>query len=100
MYRWNRACRSGTLVKKKQSSYQGSYRNGAGELINITEADGKVYFQRPGGNKYTIKPSMPNGFFFDKDYLWVEFKEDASGKINGLIFSQVGIGEMIWKKLD
>jgi CubicO group peptidase (beta-lactamase class C family) len=88
------------LSEAKQGSYQGSYRNGAGELINITEADGKVYFQRPGGNKYTIKPSTVNEFFFDKDYLWVEFKQDANGKINGLIFSQVGIGDMIWKKLD
>lgn len=80
--------------------YTGLYKNNAGEMINITQNDNKLYFQRPGGVRYPIQASSKNNFFLQINHLWVEFHEDSNGKITGLDFSQVGIGARTWQKTD
>lgn len=88
------------LEAKDLKKYIGVYRNKFDELINITEQHDTLFFQRPGGTRYQIKHSLDNQFFFDKDYLWVEFHIDSLQRINELTFSQVGIGLTIWKKTN
>jgi hypothetical protein len=78
---------------------QGVYENDHAETVVITTDGNKLYFQRPGGKRYTIKPGSQYQFFFDEGYLIVEFHTDASHNITGLTFSRVGIGpEIEWKK--
>ena len=90
----------GTVGIPDIGPYLGLYKNKANEMVNITREANKLYFQRPGGIRYLIQPSSKNNFFFERNFLWVEFQEDAGGKITALDFSQVGIGTTIWQKTD
>lgn len=82
------------------SQYVGLYKNKANELINITQESNKLYFQRPGGVRYLLQVASKNNFFFERNHLWVEFQDDANGKITALDFSQVGVGATIWQKTN
>lgn len=88
------------LDKNTLQSYQGLYQNEHDELINITNIDDKLYFQRPGGVRYPIRAADKNRFFFDRDYLWIEFQAEEQKRVNGLTFSKVGILPTQWKKTD
>jgi CubicO group peptidase (beta-lactamase class C family) len=90
-----------TIDAKSLSRLPGIYENTLGEQIVITTNENKLFFQRPGGRRYQIKPASEYQFFFDQGYVIVEFHTDASRKITGLTFSRVGIGpEIEWKKTD
>lgn len=88
------------VESKLLKSYAGVYNNAANELVIITEANNKLYFQRPGGIRYPIKASNRDNFFFDKDYLWIEFLRDSTDNIHQLAFGRVGIGMYHWFKTD
>jgi CubicO group peptidase (beta-lactamase class C family) len=90
-----------TIDAKLLPRLQGVYENNFSETLVITANENKLYFQRPGGRRYTIKPASEYQFFFDEGYVIVEFHTDASHTISGLTFSRVGIGpEIEWKKTD
>lgn len=88
------------LESKLLKSYAGVYNNAADEWVIITEANNQLYFQRPGGVRYPIKASAKDNFFFDKDYLWIEFFRDSGGAPNKLGFGRVGIGTYYWFKTN
>lgn len=89
-----------SMNERYRGTYMGLYENDRGERINITEQNGKVYFQRPGGRKYEIRHSVTDQFYFEKDFLWVEFQRNQKKKISGLVFSRVGLIATSWKKTD
>lgn len=85
-----------TLLK----TYQGVYKNTWGQLIVITEMNGKLYFQRPSGTRYHIKAATKNEFFFDKDYLRVEFHSDSLDRVQRLSFGRVDLDTSDWQKVS
>jgi CubicO group peptidase (beta-lactamase class C family) len=89
-----------TLDNKLMKSYVGVYNNAANELIIITEAANQLYFQRPGGIRYNIKASAKDNFFFDKDYLGVDFFRDSTGSLQKLGLGKIGIGTYYWFKTN
>ena len=76
----------------------GTYKNHSNELINITREEGKLIFQRPGGNKYPLSFAGKNEFFFHREIYRVKFTEDAAGKIARLDLSQADMNPMAWIK--
>lgn len=89
-----------TLPRRYIGNYSGVYESDRNEKVNITEADGKVYWQRLGGRKYEIRQSLPDQFYFDQDFLWVEFQRDKRNKVISLVFSRSGYMPGTWKKAD
>ncbi|WP_315818722.1 serine hydrolase [Paraflavitalea speifideaquila] len=89
-----------TLDNKLLKTYAGVYNNVNNELIIITEVGNQLYFQRPGGIRYTINASAKDNFFFDKDYLCVDFLRDSVGNLHKLGLGKVGIGTYYWSKTN
>lgn len=83
---------------KSLKAYVGLYRNNEDDYLNISEDSSKLFFQRFGGKRYEIKHAEGDAFFFDFNYLCAEFERDASNRITQLVFSQVGIAPIVWKK--
>jgi CubicO group peptidase (beta-lactamase class C family) len=79
---------------------QGVYENSYKETAVITVHENKVYFQRPGGRRYQIRPASEREFFFDEGYVVLEFYIDASGAVTGLNFTRAGMGATVWKKTN
>lgn len=88
------------MEARYHGTYAGVYENEKNELVNITEADGKMYWQRLGGRKYEIRHSVTDQFFFEKDFLWVEFERNSEQKISSLIFSRAGMMSNTWKRTN
>lgn len=86
------------INKNELKRFSGLYENEMGELVNITEQNEHLIWQRPNGVVYTLHYAGNNEFFFDKDYLRTEFTSDGAGKIKSLKFSQVDIGLTEWFK--
>jgi hypothetical protein len=66
--------------------------------VNITEADGKAYFQRPNGRRYELRHSETDQFYLEKDFIWIEFKRGKGSKVNNLVTSWVGTMPATWNK--
>jgi CubicO group peptidase (beta-lactamase class C family) len=88
------------MEPKYRGNYAGVYQNDRNELINITEVDGKIYYQRVNGRRYDMRHSETDQFYLDKDFAWLEFERSADQKISGLILSRVGLLATSWKKTD
>lgn len=88
------------VARQHIGKYAGVYENDKKEKVNITELNGKVYWQRPGGRKYEIRQSVTDQFYFDKDFLWVEFQRNEKKKISQLVFSRAGYTPNTWKKTE
>lgn len=88
------------IEQQFEGNYAGVYENENNELINITEIDGKVFFQRPGGRKYEIRHSAKDQFFFDFGFLRVDFLRSSGEKVDGLVFSRVGLTPTSWNKIS
>lgn len=86
------------IGKNELPKFTGVYENDRGELVNITEQDGRLVFQRPNGAPYSLHYAGSNEFFFEKDFLRAEFIGNAAGKIASLKFSVVDIGLTEWVK--
>ncbi|HEY8895355.1 MAG TPA: serine hydrolase domain-containing protein [Niastella sp.] len=83
---------------KELDKFIGVYKNHLNEIINITREEGKLIFQRPGGNKYPLGSAGNNEFFFHREIFRLKFTEDAAGKIARLDLSQADINPMAWIK--
>lgn len=88
------------IDQKELKKFIGLYENGFGELVNIFMQDEQLHFQRPNGRRYKLHYSGNNEFFFEMDFLRVEFTSDAAGGIKSLKFSKVGIGLTEWMKTN
>ncbi|WP_295123031.1 serine hydrolase [uncultured Chitinophaga sp.] len=86
------------IERQHLGGYAGLYENDRGEQVNITEADGKMYFQRPKGRRYELKHSDTDQFYLDKDFIWVEFKRGKNRKVDNLVTSWVGTMPSTWSK--
>lgn len=86
------------IDKNTLKNFVGLYENKMGELVNIAQQNAQLTFQRPNGSIYNLHYAGNNEFFFDKDYLRVEFTSDAADKIKSLKFSMVDIGMTEWFK--
>lgn len=88
------------VENKLLKTYVGVYNNAANELIAITEVNNQLYFQRPGGVRHPIKASAKDNFYFDHDYLWIEFLRDSAGSLRQLSLGRAGIGTYYWFKTN
>jgi CubicO group peptidase (beta-lactamase class C family) len=88
------------VARQNVGKYAGVYESEKPEKVNITEENGKVYWQRLGGRKYEVMPSVTDEFYFEKDFLWLEFQRDEKKKIDRLVFSRAGYTPNTWKKLE
>jgi CubicO group peptidase (beta-lactamase class C family) len=95
-YKFQRA----EIAPENLGKYAGVYESEKPEKVNITEENGKVYWQRPGGRRYEVMPSVTDEFYFEKDFLWLEFQRDGKKKITQLVFSRAGYTPNTWKKLQ
>jgi hypothetical protein len=95
-YKFQRA----EIAPENLGKYAGVYESEKPEKVNITEENGKVYWQRLGGRKYEVMPSVTDEFYFEKNFLWLEFQRDKKKKITQLVFSRAGYTPNAWKKLE
>jgi CubicO group peptidase (beta-lactamase class C family) len=86
------------IAVQNVGEYAGVYESDKSEKVNITEENGKVYWQRLGGRKYEVMQSVTDEFYFEKDFLWLEFNRDEKKKITQLVFSRSGYTPSTWKK--
>jgi CubicO group peptidase (beta-lactamase class C family) len=82
-------------------TYVGVYEDEGGER-SITVENGKLYYQRVGGNKFSLKPYAKDKFFLEDTAIIGEFKRDAaSGNITGLaLANKRGVSSSFLKKTD
>jgi len=90
----------GQIAPQNIEGYAGVYESEKAEKVNITEENGKVYWQRPGGRRFEVMPSVNDEFYFEKDFLWLEFQRDGKKKITQLVFSRAGYTPNTWKKTE
>ena len=88
------------LEKKKVGNYAGVYESDRMEKVNITEENGKVFWQRLGGKKYEVRGAYADEFYFEKDFLWLTFKRGLNSEVSELVFSRAGYTPSYWKRTD
>jgi CubicO group peptidase (beta-lactamase class C family) len=89
-----------TLDENLLKTYIGVYEE-EGIERGITLDNGKLYYQRVGGNKLNMKPYAKDKFFFETASIIAEFKRDANGKIVSLdLTSKRGISSSVMKRTD
>lgn len=76
--------------------FVGLYENKFGELVNITEQNGQLVFQRPNGGPNNLNYAGDDDFFFEQNFLRVKFIKNAQKQIKSLKFSRVDIGVTEW----
>jgi CubicO group peptidase (beta-lactamase class C family) len=86
------------IDKNELKTYIGLYENELGELVNISQEEGKLIWQRTNGGKAKLGFAGNNEFFFDKDFYRLNFNNDAAGKTTSLTFSKVDILPRVWFK--
>lgn len=86
------------IDKNELKKFIGLYENAYGELLNITEQEGGIVFQRPNGTRYYLGYAGNNEFFFPRDFLRVHFITGQAGKITSLQFSKVDVDMTEWFK--
>jgi hypothetical protein len=89
-----------TLDESLLRSYAGVYEEDGVER-SITYENGKLFYQRGGGNKLSMKPYARDKFFFKNTAVIGEFKRDASGNIISLDLSHLrGVSSNVLKRTD
>jgi hypothetical protein len=80
--------------------YVGVYEEEGVERLMTVEG-GKLYYQRTGANKMSMKPYAPDKFFFENTAVIGEFKRDANNNIISLELSNKrGISRSVLRKTD
>ena len=81
-------------------TYVGVYEEDGVERLIAVE-NGKLYYQRVGANKLSMKPYARDKFFFENTAVIGEFKRDAKNNIIGLELSNKrGISRSILRRTD
>jgi len=67
----------------------------------ITAENGKLYYQRAGANKMSMKPYAKDKFFFENTAIIGEFKRDAQNNIISLELSNKrGVSRSVLRRTD
>lgn len=89
-----------TLDESLLRTYVGVYEDEGVERL-VTVENGKLYYQRVGGNKLMMRPYAKDKFFFENIAVVGEFKRDAGGRIISLsLLSKRGISSSTLKRTD
>jgi len=81
-------------------TYVGVYEEDGVERL-ITVENGKLYYQRVGANKMSMKPYARDKFFFENTAILGEFKRDAKNNIIALeLANKRGISRSVLKRTD
>ena len=79
-------------------TYAGVYEEDGVERL-ITVENAKLYYQRVGANKLSMRPYARDKFFFENSAVLGEFKRDAKNNIIGLELSNKrGISRSVLKR--
>jgi CubicO group peptidase (beta-lactamase class C family) len=88
-----------TLDEATLDQYKGVYENEEGVLREISREGTKLFSQRKGGEKFAVKASEKDKFFFDNSLAILKFNRDASGNVSKIVMDDRGaISE--WKKTN
>jgi CubicO group peptidase (beta-lactamase class C family) len=87
------------LAEAMAKQYEGVYANESGEERIIRWADGNLTSQRSGGEKNVLKLYEKDKFFFETTISFIEFKVNAAGKYDELLFKN-STEESIWRKTN
>lgn len=89
-----------TVDKNVLQTYAGVYEEEGVERL-ITAESGKLYYQRAGANKLSMRPYARDKFFFENTAVIGEFKRDAQNNITGLELSNKrGISRSVLRRTD
>jgi hypothetical protein len=88
------------LDENSLKTYVGVYEEEGIERL-ITVESGKLYYQRVGANKLSMKPYARDKFFFENTSVIGEFKRDANDKVIALeVSNKRGVSSSILKRTD
>jgi len=79
-----------TVDPKTYPDYVGRYDCGDGATVDITTAEGRLFTQRPGQNKFELFPSGPDAFFLKVIESGIVFERDKTGAVVDLVHTQNG----------
>jgi CubicO group peptidase (beta-lactamase class C family) len=89
-----------SLDENLLKTYVGVYEEGGVERL-ITVEHSKLYYQRVGANRLSMKPYAKDKFFFENTALVGEFKRDANDKIISLeVSNKRGISSSVLRRTD
>lgn len=81
-------------------TYAGVYEE-EGVERRLTVENGRLFYQRVGANRMSMRPYAKDKFFFENTAVVAEFKRDAGGKLIGLELSNKrGISSSFLKRTD
>ena len=88
------------LDENSLKTYVGVYEEEGIERL-ITVESGKLYYQRVGANKISMKPYARDKFFFENTSVIGEFKRDANDKVIALeVSNKRGVSSSVLKRTD
>ena len=89
-----------TVDESVLKTYTGVYEEEGVERF-VTAESGKLYYQRAGANKMSMKPYARDKFFFENTAVLGEFNRDAQNNIIGLELSNKrGISRSVLRRTD
>jgi len=92
--------RETTLDENLLKTYVGVYEEEGVERL-ITVEGGKLFYQRVGANKLSMKPYAKDKFFFENTAIVGEFKRDAGDRIISLeVSNKRGVSSSVLKRTE
>lgn len=89
-----------SLDESLLKTYAGVYEDEGVERL-ITVENGKLYYQRAGANRMSMKPYAKDKFFFENTAIVGEFRRDAGGRITGLaLANKRGVSSSFLRRMD
>lgn len=89
-----------SLDESLLKTYAGVYEDEGVERL-ITVENGKLYYQRAGANRISMKPYAKDKFFFENTAIVGEFRRDAGGRITGLaLANKRGVSSSFLRRMD
>jgi CubicO group peptidase (beta-lactamase class C family) len=89
-----------SLDESLLKTYAGVYEEEGVERL-ITVENGRLFYQRVGANRMSMKPYARDKFFFENTAVVGEFRRDAGGRITGLAVSNKrGVSSSFLRRTD
>ena len=79
-----------TLPAETLHEYAGDYPLAPQFILTVTEADGTLFVQATGQEKFPVFAMAKDEFFYKVVAARVSFQRDAAGKVSGLVLHQGG----------
>jgi CubicO group peptidase (beta-lactamase class C family) len=87
-----------TLDEGLLRTYVGVYEDEGVERL-VTVENGKMFYQRVGANKISMRPYAKDKFFFENTAIVGEFKRDADGKVVALeVSNKRGVSSSVLRR--